>query len=1777
MGGKHKQAQRTKDNAKPSSSGRSAALLANATSPVPNFAAVKDCGYVPIFPCLPTAPTEEFDAGIDSNFQLVLKKMNKKDSTTRLKALQEFASLVGSSELDAVKAVLPFWPRLYCLLAGDIEHRVREAAQEAHRTIVVRTKRNMAPFLRQVAGPWFTAQFDTYPPVGTAATRAFQDAFPANKLVEALIFCRDEILKFISDSLLGQVSQSTNSAKNVSADKLKARQQRIVVSCLQAFAHFLRLMPGEQLSTVAALPIVENLVDSKRFWELASDKLPAVRSAWMCVLTAVLERTPQLMEKWHAQVIGAVLTRLNDSEPSVLPYVWEAALHVLSTIQDWESHGNLDKQVLPPLWQILKEAGHGTAASIFPNLLPVLSCLLKTCKTPADRDTLCDQFFASLREGFTKKSVVQSRAESEAVAQCYIECVRYVSSSDECSPQQLVENHLLPAVELTFNNDELTLLSKALYEHISSLTQYWSRNRTNSSYASMLQYFWQGLANVYTRSVKISVNNTTSQQVELCLCLKSSGKHRKKVHFGEKGDDGKKLLQTPSEESPSEDFKTELQNLVHQICSLYITELKETKRSCFIVPLSKLVTSFNSPEMFNILNPGHDLSDMLNFIQQSWPSYGDANKKSALEMVLCWVHHLRPEEKVPLLWKLSEDEDMLLWTVHVSKAQSFQPDVCEWLKSTRMKDHLLSLTRQLSAPVAEYAKKVLTECVSSTEDGDLLVGGETVSAILDELCSMLSQDTSLAEFVAELGLAVCLSFQCADIKDSLRRLVTTLFDICCDPSSKGRSKSSKMPSAWQEGLNALVGMEDEGLVVPLLRHFCSTAKKHLSVNEVLSPRVVRHLVNVSCDAIMTMAADDTTTSSLTMIFLMGLDPEFSDWENQLMALCLDSEKLAGATGLEPLPAVQQQQHYPSVELIQYINFSLFSLQLIAQAVFTIDEEDDDLTSKFNQANFNPDGKIIKSKLEEVVDPTENANEDEGCSKSVEDASEPQTATDKPEDSSAPAETTRPSDTSGDVLQSGSEPEEEEVVCEVLDDDDDLMAEEQDTRAPKAETVMHMQDSLLHAVRCVAICKVFRRHYQSTKHYSKIFPHISTIQKQCEEIIALLQSSGVDSVLVDSATEMAKDYGGLWVWVRYLLSGPSRLSVAYAALKDSDRCDYGAQVLASFTETTLSPSQLDDRPHLTTLATWLRHLKGSPTDVLGGLIVGSLEAWPQLNNDQLLRECDVSSRESSEVEKVTEMIHTVAACITECPHLLTAHLWDFILVSTPYYVLSLTNNQPNLFPDALLATSLQPVHNLAVFTIAVCNLYSSLARHIHRVVQEQDAAFLEHAREWNDVFSGDVHQAFLALFVRTSNFMRKNKPSLIGHRLLQSLSSALVDLDPDHMTSKSEMVKEPVTHQEVIKAACHLIHSPVQPLQVAAYHLLKKSLPLLVDADASFASSLEVDDAGEIDVKASDFKMHPLLNQMMQTKVVVDIMLADFTFGDSCLVEPHTDSHYYTAAYLLLWDLLLDACGLAGSELRYHYASIFRDSGLLHSLLHHLFFLMPEEVLETTSCKSMAHLFQAAPPMMAGDSCTGHELQHWACWVFHCALRRLPAVVRQWWGDTKPKVNTVVQRVTYHYVSPLLCQNELSAIQTNNTKLKNMEIKVHMRAREVVATYAVDETRMELVITLPDVYPLGMVQVNSNAPLVGTNQWRNWVRHLSIFLTHQNGSVWDGLLLWKSNLDKRFEGVEECYICFSILHGTNFQIPKLCCKTCKKKFHSPCLYKWFSTSNKSTCPICRNMF
>ncbi|XP_073156926.1 E3 ubiquitin-protein ligase listerin [Henckelia pumila] len=200
-------------------------------------------------------------------------------------------------------------------------------------------------------------------------------------------------------------------------------------------------------------------------------------------------------------------------------------------------------------------------------------------------------------------------------------------------------------------------------------------------------------------------------------------------------------------------------------------------------------------------------------------------------------------------------------------------------------------------------------------------------------------------------------------------------------------------------------------------------------------------------------------------------------------------------------------------------------------------------------------------------------------------------------------------------------------------------------------------------------------------------------------------------------------------------------------------------------------------------------------------------------------------------------------------------------------------------------------------------------------------------------------------------------------------------------------------------------------------------------------------------------------------------------------------------------------------------------------------------------------------------------------VFGLMLHNLPAYVRGWFSEIRDRsVSSAIESFTKAWCSPTLISNELSEIKKASFADDNFSVSVSRSANEIVATYTKDETGMDLVIRLPQSYPLKPVDIDCTRSLgISEVKRRKWLMSLMSFIRNQNGALAEAIRIWKSNFDKEFEGVEECPICYSVIHTVNHSLPRLACKTCKHKFHSACLYKWFSTSHKSTCPLCQSPF
>jgi len=201
-------------------------------------------------------------------------------------------------------------------------------------------------------------------------------------------------------------------------------------------------------------------------------------------------------------------------------------------------------------------------------------------------------------------------------------------------------------------------------------------------------------------------------------------------------------------------------------------------------------------------------------------------------------------------------------------------------------------------------------------------------------------------------------------------------------------------------------------------------------------------------------------------------------------------------------------------------------------------------------------------------------------------------------------------------------------------------------------------------------------------------------------------------------------------------------------------------------------------------------------------------------------------------------------------------------------------------------------------------------------------------------------------------------------------------------------------------------------------------------------------------------------------------------------------------------------------------------------------------------------------------------------VYGGALCALPASCRTWYTDLRDRsLIASLDRYTAAFVTPQLIAEQVGVVVEAASQLNDekFSVKASIASQEVVASLDVEDGhRLELTIKMPSSMPLKAPEARCSKSVgVSESRLRKWLISIAAYLRAQNGTLVDAMLLWKRNVDRQFEGQEECLICYAIIQPANGQLPKLQCRTCRKRFHGQCLYKWFKSSGKSNCPHCQS--
>ncbi|MEJ1283029.1 listerin E3 ubiquitin protein ligase 1 [Cricetulus griseus] len=636
MGGKNKQ--RTKGNLRPSNSGRAAELLAKEQGTVPGFIGFgtshSDFGYVPAI-----QGAEDIDSLVDSDFRMVLRKLSKKDVTTKLKAMQEFGTMCTERDPEAVKGVLPYWPRIFCKISLDHDRRVREATQQAFEKLILKVKKHLAPYLKSVMGYWLMAQCDTYPPAATAAKDAFEAAFPPSKQPEAIVFCKEEITSVLQDHLLKETPDTLSDPQTVPEEEREAKFHRVVTCSLLALKKLLCFLPNNELDSLEDK--FKSLLSQNKFWKYGKHNVPQIRSAYFELISALCQHVPQVMKEEASKVSPSVLLSIDDSDPAVCPALWEAVLYTVTTVEECWLHVNAKKSVFPKLTAVVREGGRGLAAVIYPYLLPFISKLPPSITEP--KLDFFKHFLTSVITGLSTERTKASFSECSAVVSAFFECLRFImqqSLGEEDMEQMLINEQLIPFIDTVLKDPGLQ--HRPLFNHLADTISAWEAKvdaekdaETVYNLENVLLNFWERLSEICVEKISepevdvktvlgvSSLVGVLQKPKSLLKLLKSNRKKTGRVRFAieepEAKKENEKCASSEGESSEGSEKATDssdthkssdlvsplrkkpLEDLVCKLAEVSIAFVNEQKSEQHLQFLSTLLDSFSSDLVFKVL------------------------------------------------------------------------------------------------------------------------------------------------------------------------------------------------------------------------------------------------------------------------------------------------------------------------------------------------------------------------------------------------------------------------------------------------------------------------------------------------------------------------------------------------------------------------------------------------------------------------------------------------------------------------------------------------------------------------------------------------------------------------------------------------------------------------------------------------------------------------------------------------------------------------------------------------------------------------------------------------------------------------------------------------------------------------------------------------------------------------------------------------------------------------------------------------------------------------
>ncbi|KAK4419849.1 E3 ubiquitin-protein ligase listerin [Sesamum alatum] len=1813
---------------RPSSSSMAASLLPSGVT------AVGFGGYVGssrVDSSLATAPDASPFLDIDGEVAQHLKRLARKDPTTKLKALASLSQLIKQKSAKEIAKIIPQWAFEYKKLLLDYNREVRRATHDTMTNLVGAVGRDLAPHLKPLIGPWWFSQFDSIYEVSQAAKRSFQTAFPAQeRRVDALMLYSTEIFTYIEENL--KLTPQSLSDKETPSDELEEMHQQVLSSSLLALAALLDVffswhsdssatenVTGESKHAVKARTIAasaaEKLFSShKYFLDFLKSERPAIRSAAYSVVRSCIKNIPHAISEGDMKVLaGTILGSFQEKNPACHSSMWDTFLLFSKSFPESWHAVNVHKTILSRLWNFLKNGCFGSQQVSYPALVLFLEIVPSESITGGK---FFLDFFHSLWAGrsMSYSSNADRLAFFLAVEECFLwglrNASRYCEGVDATNHFQhtLVDEILLG---LLWHEYMLAVSSRYQEAAVPLCTQGESKNSIQHVHKEPREAVNSKHSMEYEESLGKCIIKILSQ----IHCLK----HDLLLAFSSK-------------------FQADCLDIFQQTEYSSQNVLWVVK---FILLLDKhAVQKGETWPLLDLVGPA---------LKKSFPLIETLDSPDAVRLIVVAVTVFGPRKIIQELMCTGVGTGQFL--------KSFTDIIIPWC--------LKSFTPSTAARL------------------DLLL------ALLDDECFSEQWNAIITYLVNREKVG----FNPGTMDRDQISILAILMEKVRERTRKSIHQSGSCGSNWQHELLDLVAIDVVKASPPFgnsdARFLCAVVGGELEDDKVcfLSRNTLIFIFEEVLRRLMAFMVDSPFAWVQDVFSSLISGRSYSEWRLESSNNLLDMANFA----LDILTGSYFCLNTIGAEgeLVQGILATIFIIDWEFSWINVSEDKHDEHIGKIQaRLTFCEAVHAFRCKICDQLLKTFGVNSRKSLATTLIQSIKRITFVDYRFDSDNFISSCCRWAVGTFEFFCQDQVEEQHLLEQFLSKNDSwplwimpntegarLQTENVDLQAPKNTKFIALVDKLISEIgfdRVVAGV-ISKASISSTKdpvtdlaidqsHYSR--PWLAA------EILCTWKWLG-GSVLHSFLTSFLGyvkngDYGFADSILNILLDGAlvhgargGLNLLSYASVGELEAVEepflravlsilstlfqdnvWGNEKARSLFRLLLDKLYIGDTANLNCLrilpsilnilvrplstgfddhtddpcgpysqselhqvtVDWLKKTASFPP--LNAWQTGEdMEDWLQLviscfpikvtgRMQRIKPERDASPMEGGcSVRVISEAETRCISCSKQATISAEAVVRANAVVMMEEIVENVNDTLTNGPND--VNASLNKLENAVVISdpfamelarnsLVGFSLFCSLAG-----LQDK-----EHSENVNPLgnekwafITVRIFEGILRLFFCTAcaeaiaNSCCHQASSIIAssrlyHRQFWELVASCVVESSSHARDKAmKSIEIWGLSKGAISSLYALVFScqPLPPLQYAAFVLLSTEpvgqLAFTCDSEVFNDGASNNEDSLDT-LSAENVRLRNEISYKLE-KLPQEVLEMDLV--------AHERVNVLVAWCLLLSHIVSLPSSSPARERMIQYVQDSTNSTILDCLFQHI----PLEVYMGTSSRKKdlelpAAVSEAANAAMRALTTgsvlfsvellwpTGPEkMASLAGAVFGLMLHNLPAYVRGWFSDIRDRsLSSAIESFTKAWCSPTLISNELSEIKKASFADDNFSVSVSKSANEVVATYTKDETGMDLVIRLPPSYPLRSVDVDCTRSLgISEVKRRKWLMSLMSFVRNQNGALAEAIRIWKSNFDKEFEGVEECPICYSVIHTVNHSLPRLACKTCKHKFHSACLYKW----------------